>query len=86
MADRKVSAAASSTPAALVGESWFSRTDAILVAVLLTLVTLAWCTANAKWTAAEWAMPSAYLDPEKCDVVHALAMMKAARRLSVCMM
>jgi len=82
MAVRKSSAAVSAAPfaepAAPVAGPWFSRTDAILVAVLLGLVTLAWCAANAKWTAAAWAVPTAYLEPEKCDVVHALAMMKAA--------
>jgi len=78
MATRKAVTTAPVTPAAAVAEPWFSRTDTLLVAGLLALVTLAWCTANAKWTAAEWALPSAYLEPEKCDVVHALAMMKAA--------
>ena len=78
MATRKAATTAPATPAAAVAEPWFSRTDALLVAGLLALVTLAWCTANAKWTAAEWALPAAYLEPEKCDVVHALAMMKAA--------
>lgn len=78
MATRKAATTAPATPAAVVAEPWFSRLDAILVAGLLALVTLAWCTANAKWTAAEWALPAAYLEPEKCDVVHALAMMKAA--------
>jgi len=78
MATRKAPTTAPATPAAVVAEPWFSRLDAILVAGLLALVTLAWCTANAKWTAAEWALPAAYLEPEKCDVVHALAMMKAA--------
>jgi phosphoglycerol transferase len=78
MATRKAATTAPATPAAVVAERWFSRLDAILVAGLLALVTLAWCTANAKWTAAEWALPAAYLEPEKCDVVHALAMMKAA--------
>ena len=78
MATRKAATTAPATPAAVVAERWFSRLDAILVAGLLALVTLAWCTASAKWTAAEWALPAAYLEPEKCDVVHALAMMKAA--------
>ena len=78
MATRKAATTAPATPAAVVAKPWFSRLDAILVAGLLALVTLAWCTANAKWTAAEWALPAAYLEPEKCDVVHALAMMKAA--------
>lgn len=78
MATRKAATTAPATPAAVVAEPWLSRLDAILVVGLLALVTLAWCTANAKWTAAEWALPAAYLEPEKCDVVHALAMMKAA--------
>lgn len=78
MATRKAPTTAPATPPAAVAEPWFSRADAIFLAVLLAIVTLAWCAANAKWTAAEWALPSAYLEPEKCDVVHALAMMKAA--------
>ena len=41
------------------------------------VVLLAWCTANAKWTALQWSQPTAYTEPDKADVVHALAMMKA---------
>ncbi|MFM7206464.1 MAG: hypothetical protein ACKO4T_07345 [Planctomycetaceae bacterium] len=57
---------------------WLDRMDALVVAVLLGVVTLGWCAANGKWTASQWAVPSAYLEPEKCDVIHALAMMRAA--------
>lgn len=57
---------------------WFDRLDWLVLAVLLGLVAVGWCMANGKWTPAQWALPSAYLDPEKCDVIHALAMMKAA--------
>lgn len=79
MADRKPAAPASSgsAPPSSVG-SWLERADMLPMLVLLGLVTLAWCAANGKWTAAQWAMPAAYLEPEKCDVIHALAMMKAA--------
>jgi hypothetical protein len=56
---------------------WFRKGDAILVAVLLTVVALAWCAANAKWSLSQWSLPTAYLEPDKGDVVHALAMMKA---------
>ena len=79
MAARKPSATVSPqspAPSATVG--WFDRADLLVVGVLLGVVTLGWCMANGKWTAAQWAMPAAYLEPEKCDVIHALAMMKAA--------
>jgi hypothetical protein len=56
---------------------WFRKSDAILVAVLLAVVSLAWCAANAKWSLSQWSLPTAYLEPDKGDVVHALAMMKA---------
>jgi phosphoglycerol transferase len=54
------------------------RTDGVLVGLLLVTVTLGWCAANDAWSPTRWALPTAYLDPEKCDVIHALAMMKAA--------
>jgi len=47
-------------------------------AFLLLLVGLAWCAANGIWTLERLAEPTAYLDPEKADVVHALAMLKAS--------
>ena len=46
-------------------------------ALLLLVVGLAWCTGNDRWTPASWSVPTAYLEPDKGDVVHALAMMKA---------
>jgi phosphoglycerol transferase len=49
------------------------------VVPLLCLTGAAWCTANAKWTPAEWAVPASYTDdPEKSDVIITLAGMKAA--------
>jgi hypothetical protein len=54
-----------------------TRLDAILLAVLLALTAVAWCAAYGKWSPAAWALPAAYLEPDKADVVHALAMMKA---------
>lgn len=53
------------------------RIDLVAIAGLVTLCTLAWCSANAVWSIAALREPTAYLDPEKCDVIHALAMMKA---------
>jgi hypothetical protein len=50
-----------------------------LVAVLLGTVFLAWCAGNGRWTPASWGVPTAYTEPDKGDVVHALAMMKAVR-------
>ncbi|MFM9010963.1 MAG: hypothetical protein ACKON8_08865 [Planctomycetota bacterium] len=79
MVDRKHAAGPSSERPSSGGTGgWFGKAEMLAVAVLLGLVTLGWCAANGKWTAAQWALPSAYLDPEKCDVIHALAMMKAA--------
>ena len=49
-------------------------------ALLIFIVGLAWCSANGIWTAATLAEPTAYLDPEKADVVHTLAMLKATSR------
>jgi hypothetical protein len=46
-------------------------------AILLGVVGLAWCAGNDRWTPASWGVPTAYTEPEKGDVVHALAMMKA---------
>lgn len=45
--------------------------------LLLAIVALAWCAGNDRWSAASWGVPTAYLEPDKGDVVHALAMMKA---------
>jgi hypothetical protein len=47
------------------------------LALLLAIVALAWCTGNDRWSPASWGVPTAYLEPDKGDVVHALAMMKA---------
>jgi phosphoglycerol transferase len=57
-----------------------SRVDLAAVAGLVVLCTLAWCSANGVWTLADLREPTAYLDPEKCDVIHALAMMKAGTK------
>lgn len=57
------------------------RTDSRLTwlppALLLVVVGLAWCVGSGRWTPAAWGVPTAYLEPDKGDVVHALAMMKA---------
>jgi phosphoglycerol transferase len=57
-----------------------SRFDLAAVAGLVVLCTLAWCSANGVWSFADLREPTAYLDPEKCDVIHALAMMKAGTK------
>lgn len=41
---------------------------------------LAWCSANGIWGLDSLRLPTAYLDPEKGDVVHSLADMKVASR------
>ena len=58
----------------------FSRLDLAWVGLLILITTLAWCSASGIWSAAALGLPTAYLDPEKCDVVHSLADMKAASR------
>jgi phosphoglycerol transferase len=79
MAARTPSASGSPDRAPSVAPAgWFDRLDWLVLAGLLGIVAFGWCLANDKWTPAQWALPSAYLDPEKCDVIHALAMMKAA--------
>jgi len=47
------------------------------LALLLAIVALAWCAGNDRWSPASWSVPTAYLEPDKGDVVHALAIMKA---------
>lgn len=57
-----------------------SRVDVAWIALLMVITTLAWCSAAGIWNASALSLPTAYLDPEKCDVVHSLADMKAASR------
>ncbi|MBM3954296.1 MAG: hypothetical protein FJ309_06755 [Planctomycetes bacterium] len=47
-------------------------------ALLIFIVGIAWCSANGVWSAGALSRPTAYLEPEKSDVIHALAMMKMA--------
>src|ERR1700724_2016747 len=54
----------------------FPARDAAYVVLLLFVTTLAWCSANAKWTAGAWSQPTAYLEPAKGDVFSTLAHMK----------
>jgi len=55
--------------------------DAAAVAAIVIACTLAWCWANDKWTIASLGKPATYTsEPQKSDVVHLLAMMKAASR------
>ena len=49
------------------------------ISLLLVIVAIAWCSANGIWSPAKLAQPTAYIeDPEKSDVIHALALIKAA--------
>jgi hypothetical protein len=75
MAGRQLSQPPPAPPAA--GDSFPQRIDLAASAGLVVICTLAWCSANAVWSLATLHEPTAYLDPEKCDVIHALAMMKA---------
>lgn len=56
------------------------RGDLVAMLALAAVSTLAWCTANDRWSLAAMQVPTAYMDPEKSDVMHALAMMKAGAR------
>jgi hypothetical protein len=55
--------------------SWIRRW--IWLGGLLLLVAAAWFTGNGRWAPTTWGLPTAYIEPEKSDVMHALAMMKA---------
>jgi hypothetical protein len=57
---------------------WKPASEWWAVVLLLCLTGAAWCSANAKWTAVDWAAPASYIeDAEKSDVVITLAGMKA---------
>jgi hypothetical protein len=56
-----------------------SARDILAGLLLLVAVTLTWCGANAKWTAADWALPASYADREHGDVLQHLAFFKAAK-------
>jgi phosphoglycerol transferase len=53
--------------------------DLLALALLLAAIALAWCQANAKWSAADWALPPAYGDRVHGDVLQHLAFFKAAK-------
>lgn len=65
-------------PSAGVGRRLPASPDLAAAALLTLLCALAWCAANGVWSAAALSRPTAYLEPEKSDVIHALAMMKMA--------
>ena len=48
------------------------------LALLLAVVVLSWCAANAKWDGASWQQPSAYSAPVTSDILGTLAGMKAS--------
>lgn len=52
--------------------------DALAALILLVAVALSWCQANDKWNASAWALPTAYGDLERSDVLQHLAFIKAA--------
>jgi len=45
----------------------------------MAVIAFAWISANSKWTAADWHLPGAYLQPRESDVIGMLAVFKAAR-------
>jgi len=62
-------------PRPAVFRSW---NDLGAIALLLVVVVLSWCAANAKWDAASWQQPSAYSAPVTSDVLGTLAGIKAS--------
>ena len=62
-------------------EQWIpGRADVARAALLVIMTVLLWCAVENRWTAANWAVPVDYLtDPEKGDVIGALAGIRAAR-------
>jgi phosphoglycerol transferase len=55
----------------------------VVVAVIAAVCLIAWCSANAKWTAHAWAIPSTYVhDPERADFVSNAAYLKASSHWS----
>jgi hypothetical protein len=54
-------------------------TDIAILAALALASLLAWCAANAKWSAQAWALPSTYVhDPERGDFIANAAQAKAS--------
>jgi hypothetical protein len=61
-------------PAAQLG-----RRDLLAAAMIAVACLLAWCAANAKWSAQAWALPSTYVhDPERGDFFSNAAYLKAS--------
>ncbi len=53
--------------------------DASAIAAIAAVCLLAWCAANAKWSAQAWKLPSTYVhDPEKGDFLAVATQLKAA--------
>ena len=58
---------------------WFDRRDWLAVGGLILVSLLAWCAANGKWSAQEWALPTTYIhDPEKGDFLANATYLKAS--------
>lgn len=59
--------------------SSFDSGDASAIAAIAAVCVLAWCAANAKWSAQAWTRPSTYVhDPEKGDFIAVVTQLKAA--------
>lgn len=54
-----------------------SQTKLVVPLLLAAMVTLAWCTANGKWSADDWNLPTAYLQPEYSDFLGGAAVARA---------
>lgn len=54
------------------------RADLPSLCLLMAVIAFAWIGANSKWTAADWHLPGAYLQPRESDVIGMLATFKAA--------
>lgn len=56
-----------------IKNTYFHRADIPAVLFLLLVVAFAWCGGNAKWSAASWELPTAYLDAYRSDVMGTFA-------------
>jgi hypothetical protein len=82
---RRTAADVAGAAPAVEAAGWYGlprpdRSDVAWALGLTAVVVLAWCTAFAKWTGADWQTPTADLEPEQGDMLHLLAMMKSAGR------
>lgn len=54
-----------------------SRKDVAALMLILGITQLAWCAANSMWSAADWGLPTTYVDPVYSDFVGTCGYLKA---------